>query len=187
VRSCCGRSSTCSVHLSATISQSAEVVNRAVIAGSETRATIEAVRAGDAGKGFAVVASEVKALATQTAQSTHEIARHISLVRAATEASVAAVARIEQTITEVNTIAGSIAEAVGQQGVATAQIAHDVTETETAAKEMTGRVAEVSAEVSETGRQASKVRVNVTGLSDAMDELRVSVVRIVRTSTSAGQ
>src|SRR6202020_1076260 len=77
-------------------------------------ATIEAARAGDAGKGFAVVASEVKALATQTARSTEEIGRHIDQVRAATGASVAAVTRIEDTITELNAIAGSIAAAVEQ-------------------------------------------------------------------------
>jgi methyl-accepting chemotaxis protein len=174
--------------ISSQMSQSAEVVQRAVVAGTETRATIEALnseverisavadmiaaiaaktnllalnatieaaRAGDAGKGFAVVASEVKALAGQTARSTHEITEHISQVRAATEASVAAVVRIEKTITEVNAIAGSIASAVEQQGAATAQIARDVAQTATAAQEMTARATEVSAEASETGRQAA--------------------------------
>jgi methyl-accepting chemotaxis protein len=199
------------------MSQSATVVARAVTAGSETRATIEALnheverigavadmigeiaaktnllalnatieaaRAGDAGKGFAVVASEVKALASQTARSTQEIGQHISQVRAATGASVAAVARIEATITEVNAIAGSIAAAVEQQGAATAEIARNVTETATAANEMTARTTEVSAEAGETGRQASEVRENATGLNDAMEELRHSVIRAVRTSTT---
>ena len=197
--------------------QSAAVVARAVAAGGETRATIEALnheveqigavadmigeiaartnllalnatieaaRAGDAGKGFAVVASEVKALATQTARSTQEIGRHINQVRLATAASVAAVARIELTIAEINTIAGSIAVSVQQQGAATEEIARTVTGTARAANEMTDRTTEVSDEARETGRQAAEVRDNATGLNDAMDTLRYSVIRVVRTATS---
>ena len=147
-------------------------------------ATIEAARAGDAGKGFAVVASEVKSLATQTARSTQDIARHISEVRNATGISVAAVARIERTISEVNAIAGSIAAAVEQQGAATAEIARNVTETATAANEMTARTSEVSAEAEQTGKHAVEVRDNAEGLNIAVGDLRHSVIRVVRTSTA---
>src|SRR5205823_9028811 len=77
----------------------------------------EAAPAGDAGKGFAVVASEVKQLATQTARSTQDITSRIAEVRTATGASVAAVGRIEQTIDEINAIAGRSEERrVGKEG-----------------------------------------------------------------------
>ncbi len=147
-------------------------------------ATIEAARAGEAGRGFAVVASEVKQLATQTARSTEEIARHIAEVRVATGASVQAVQRIEQTITEMDAIAGSIAAAVEQQGAATAEIARSVGTTAGAAGEMTGRTGEVSAEAEQTGHDADTVHENAEGLAAAVSELRGMVVRVVRSSTT---
>ena len=63
----------------------------------------------------------------------------------------AAVARIERSITEINAIAGSIAAAVEQQGAATADIARNVTETARAAGEMTTRVTEVLGEAERDG------------------------------------
>ncbi|HUN39865.1 MAG TPA: methyl-accepting chemotaxis protein [Acetobacteraceae bacterium] len=147
-------------------------------------ATIEAARAGEAGKGFAVVASEVKQLATQTARSTEEIARHIAEVRGGTAASVDAVRQIEETIDKVNAIAGSIAAAVEEQSAATAEIARNVSETAAAANQMTERTKEVSVEATVTGKQAAEVLGNTSSLNETIGGLQRALVRVVRTSTA---
>jgi methyl-accepting chemotaxis protein len=146
-------------------------------------ATIEAARAGDAGKGFAVVASEVKQLATQTAHCTTEITRHIHEVRLATNASVSAVSRIEQIISGIDSIATSIAAAVEEQGAATAEIARSMSETATAADQMTSRITEVSTEAALTGQRAETVKGLATALEASVAELKASVIRVVRTAT----
>ncbi|CAH2602031.1 HAMP domain-containing protein [Rhodovastum atsumiense] len=147
-------------------------------------ATIEAARAGEAGRGFAVVASEVKQLALQTARATGEITGQITAVRTASDAAMAAVRSIEQTIREVEGIAGSIAAAVEQQGAATTEIARNVTNAASATNAMSSRAAEVSAEATQTDRSASAVQENAGALAAAMQDLRHSVIRAVRTATA---
>jgi methyl-accepting chemotaxis protein len=82
-------------------------------------ATIEAARAGEAGRGFAVVAGEVKSLAAQTARATEEIGQQIAGIRATTKQVVTAVRGFGGVVTEIEKVAGAIADAVdGQRNAA---------------------------------------------------------------------
>ncbi|WP_043878830.1 methyl-accepting chemotaxis protein [Azorhizobium caulinodans] len=85
-------------------------------------ATIEAARAGEAGKGFSVVAQEVKSLAGQTSKATSEIAAQVTEVQAATGQAVTALASVTEFITQLNAIAGSIADAVQRQASVTREV-----------------------------------------------------------------
>lgn len=89
-------------------------------------ATIEAARAGEAGKGFAVVATEVKALASQTAQATADIAAQIETVQGGTDSAVTAIQDISTVINSINEISTSIAAAIEEQGAVTREISQNM-------------------------------------------------------------
>ncbi len=146
-------------------------------------ATIEAARAGEAGKGFAVVAGEVKNLATQTARSTGEIARHIAEIRGGTEAAVAAVAGIGRTIGEIADVTVSVAAAVEEQAAVTQEISRNVSGSSQAAAQVSERIGAVSAEAQQTGGIAAALQQEAREVTGGVDELRRVLVQVVRTST----
>jgi hypothetical protein len=89
-------------------------------------ATIEASRAGEAGRGFAVVAQEVKALASETAQASESVVRHIEAVRHSTAGAGDSIARIGSAIEALHVFAERFSNAVAQQGSATREIVEKV-------------------------------------------------------------
>ncbi|MEQ9172378.1 MAG: HAMP domain-containing methyl-accepting chemotaxis protein [Rhodospirillales bacterium] len=138
-------------------------------------ATIEAARAGDAGKGFAVVAGEVKALATQTAKATDEIAAQVAEIQAATQDAVGVIGGIGDVINKINEITASIASAVEEQAAATQEIARNVEQAATGAKTVNQTIHQVSISAKETGQSAGGILTAANDLSNRSTVLKSSV------------
>ncbi|MEW6265426.1 MAG: methyl-accepting chemotaxis protein [Thermodesulfobacteriota bacterium] len=149
-------------------------------------ATIEAARAGEAGKGFAVVAGEVKDLAGQTSRSTEDIKGRISAIQVHTRQSVDSISRIEGVIKRVNELAQGIAAAVEQQSATIGEIARNLSQSATAAddvskntgrvatisREMTGAMGELSEAADKTAQGADVVQRASQGLSRLAQDLQ---------------
>jgi methyl-accepting chemotaxis protein len=134
-------------------------------------ATIEAARAGDAGRGFAVVANEVKALASQTAKATDDIAAQVNGMQKATVRSIEALGAIERTIRDISAISNTIAAAVIEQGAATQEIARSV---EVAAR----RSSDTAGEVERVGEATNATRASASAVESVAGDLGTVATRI---------
>lgn len=85
-------------------------------------ASIEAARAGEAGRGFAVVAGEIKDLAHQTGTATGQVSHRIGEMQASVEQATVALAQIVEVIRRMSDLQTTIAAAVEEQAVTTADI-----------------------------------------------------------------
>ena len=107
-------------------------------------ATIEAARAGEAGKGFAVVAGEVKALAAQTSQAAERISREITGMQGISSQVVQTLTSISDSVTAVQEMVTTVASALEEQNVVTAEISHNMQVAAQGVSEVTESIARIA-------------------------------------------
>ncbi len=145
-------------------------------------ATIEAARAGEAGRGFAVVASEVKSLSAQTSGATEAIGGRIEAIRQATSRCVDAMARIDQSVSDMAGNTSAVAGAVTEQFAVSAGIARDAQATTDEidaalelAAEALAAMDHVGASVSEMNARSAAVGTVAAGLAENLNHFVTSV------------
>jgi methyl-accepting chemotaxis protein len=148
-------------------------------------ATIEAARAGEAGRGFAVVAQEVKALATQTAKATTEIAEQIAAMQTATEGSVAAIKEVTDTIGSISHASREIAKAIEDQESATNGIFQNIGEAAGSISRLGANIQEVTGCATETASASSRVLGAVQSLSGQRNQLEMELEKFLRIMRAA--
>ncbi|WP_353654333.1 methyl-accepting chemotaxis protein [Azospirillum sp. A1-3] len=148
-------------------------------------ATIEAARAGEAGRGFAVVASEVKALATQTAKATDDIAAQVAGIQSMTGDAVGELQQVVRVIGHINEVTTSIASAVEEQGAATREISRNIQQAAQGTQTVSNSIGGVNRAANESGKVAYEVLASVRQLSSHTDSLSQEVNRFL-TQVRAG-
>ncbi|TNC16164.1 chemotaxis protein [Methylobacterium terricola] len=127
-------------------------------------ATIEAARAGEAGRGFAVVAAEVKQLSGQTARATEQIRGRLAVLLQELAAIQAAVAESRQAVADGSAAVSRVEARVAQEGEAVARSAEGIRALADVLGQQEAATAEISSGVQQVAGKAQKTRDEIGGL-----------------------
>ncbi len=140
-------------------------------------ATIEAARAGDAGRGFAVVANEVKDLARETAKATERVSLQVAAIQTDSARAAEAIGEISDVIRDMSDFQTTIAAAVEQQAVTTAEIGRSVMHTASGGRDIASSVALVAASAESAQGSATEAGVTAAAMLTLSEELQHLVDR----------
>ena len=126
-------------------------------------AKIEAARAGEAGRGFSVVAEEVKTLASQVATTTQRITSLLADVVSGSEAAQQSVEALQQGMTTVDEMIGTLTTAVANQGEQAALTATHIEEAAQSAETVASELAEVDRLTTEVVIEDAENRIGFFG------------------------